>query len=209
MEATLGILSILWVTTLFVYSGSMKVVDFEASRAAVLGYRLVPDRAAGVIGSLLPAVELATSVLLIVAATRTTGAIIAAGLGATFAVAAATALVRGLDVSCGCAGRNGRLNRLTFIRAVTLVVAAAAVITLSPALDTVVAGVAAALALVPAGLLVRQRLVDRRARGHRSQAGHVYRRASEAEVAELAALIARPPSGPAPVALPVVAHENA
>lgn len=212
MESLLATIAILWLATLFAYSGSLKLVDYQASLAAASGYRLLPDSLARGVGAVLPWVELAACGFLLVPATRTAGAAIAAGLGAMFAVASATALVRRLDVSCGCAGQNSRVNRITLIRSLTIVAGASGAIALSPDANTVVAVGAVALALVPAAVALLHRLAYRMTHARHEGRDHHHRHrphVSDTEVATLTALIARPASGPAAVTLPVVVQENA
>lgn len=213
MESLIATATVLWLATLFAYSGSFKLIDYEASVGAVSGYKLLPDSTARAIGVALPWVELAACGLLLVPVTRTAGAALAVALGVVFAGASATALARKLDVSCGCTGRNSRVNRITLIRSLTIVAGAMAVIAVSPNVNAVVAMATVALALLPALLGLRRRLAYGKARGHdghdRQLAHHNHHRASEAEIATLTALIARPPSGAATVSLPVVVQERA
>lgn len=205
MESLLATIALLWLATLFAYSGSLKLVDYEGSLAAASGYRLLPDSVARGIGAVLPVAELAACGLLLVPGTRTVGAALAVGLGAMFGVASATALARGLDVSCGCTGGSSRVNRITLVRSLTIVAGATTVIALSPGANTGVAIAAVVIALLPAGVVFQNRLARRNTLApHR----HQRHRATDADVASLTALMARPPSGAAKVTLPVLVQER-
>lgn len=79
-----------------------KIGDLRAFAASVAEYRIVPPRHARTAACLVVAAELASVALLAVPATRRVGAVLAAGLCATFLVAMSSALRRGLRVDCGC-----------------------------------------------------------------------------------------------------------
>ncbi len=91
-------------------AGAAKVGDLAASGRAVAAYRLLPYESATVAGAVLPFVEIAIGVLLIVGlATRV--AAIAAGLLLLAYLGGVTSVwVRGLRIDCGCFGGGGDLT---------------------------------------------------------------------------------------------------
>ena len=87
----------------FALAGGAKLFDLRGSRRAVADFG-VPVGAASVLGVVLPLVELATAVALLVPATGRAGAIAALVLLVCFVAGVANAMRKGLDVDCGCFG---------------------------------------------------------------------------------------------------------
>jgi putative oxidoreductase len=87
----------------------------------VYGYELVGPKLGVLVAMTLSWLELLVGICL-VGGIFVSGALLAsAGMGAMFAVVLASALIRGLDISCGCFGMNsGKINYLTLIRAVVI-----------------------------------------------------------------------------------------
>ena len=127
---------------LFLLSGLAKLPRREEFVRAVRNYRLVPDRAGRVVAEVLPAVEIASGVLLALGlGIRPVAALLALFL-VGFSAAIAINLLRGRTIDCGCFGPvgNRRITWLTVVRNVVLVgmaVQIAAVAPTSLALDRV------------------------------------------------------------------------
>jgi thiol-disulfide isomerase/thioredoxin/uncharacterized membrane protein YphA (DoxX/SURF4 family) len=88
----------------FALAGVAKLADLTGSRAAVAGFG-VPARLAPALGTLLPLVELAVASALIVSRSARWGAVGAAVLLGTFAVAIARSIGRGQAPDCHCFGQ--------------------------------------------------------------------------------------------------------
>lgn len=86
----------------YVYASLGKIADPAAFAQAIANYRLLPAPAEGLLAATLPWVEALAGLLLLVGALSAGSALVLAGLSALFAGAVASALIRGLDVSCGC-----------------------------------------------------------------------------------------------------------
>jgi len=86
----------------FVYASWNKLLDPQAFAEAVHNYRLVPFALLHPWAHFLPVVELLAGAALILGVLRRGAALTLAGLTALFIAAIATALARGLDISCGC-----------------------------------------------------------------------------------------------------------
>ena len=154
-----------WVSSLFFYAASLKVIDYRATGRSVGGYDLRPGRLAGAAGVVLPLAEAAAGVLVLGGWVWPAGPALTLLLGLSFCYAAWSALHRGLDTDCGCAGaKSGRLTWVTFGRA--LLVSGSAVILLAAGAGThIPAGwvvPAAALSAVPAAWEWRRRRVQTR-----------------------------------------------
>jgi Methylamine utilisation protein MauE len=91
---------------MFLHAGLVKLADVGEFRLAVRNYRLVPERALGLVAVGLPVAEAACGLLL--AAGLATGPVAAVlvALLTVFVVAIAVNLRRGRTFSCGCSGKN-------------------------------------------------------------------------------------------------------
>jgi hypothetical protein len=103
-----------FVGIVFVRTGATKLRDPIGTRIAVLDYRLIPARAAGIAALGLGAAELLVGLgLLAGLASAALGGVV---LLALFSGAAASALVRGLDIDCHCFGEGEKLSPATVSR---------------------------------------------------------------------------------------------
>jgi hypothetical protein len=91
--------------TIFLGSAALKFWQPTEFRAVVESYRLVPEAGAVVLGWLVPALELAGAIGLVMAATRVAAVLLLLSLLAVFTGAIALNLARGRrDLDCGCFG---------------------------------------------------------------------------------------------------------
>jgi uncharacterized membrane protein YphA (DoxX/SURF4 family) len=116
-----------WVGSLFVYSGTMKLAEPISHRVKVVaGYRLLPQPTAHMVALALPVAEVIVGLLILIGTIANLAFLAAALLGAVFLFASGTALFRGIDVSCGCAGRaSASVTTMTVVRATAITVVAA------------------------------------------------------------------------------------
>lgn len=117
---------------LFVVAGVLKLRDPAAFATDIANYQLLPQYAA-LLAAMLPAVEILAGLALIAgpASWRRSAAAAIALMMVVFTVAAASALARGIDISCGCfGGESGRVDGLTIVRDVVLLAAAIAAVVL-------------------------------------------------------------------------------
>jgi hypothetical protein len=93
------------IATIFLGSAAMKFWQPKEFRAAVESYRLVPEAISVWLGWIIPALELAGAIGLVMAATRGGAALLLLCLIAMFTGAIALNLARGRrDLDCGCFG---------------------------------------------------------------------------------------------------------
>ena len=113
---------------LFVVTGILKLRDPAGFATAIANYQLWPQRAA-LLAATLPATEILVGLTLLAAPRpwRRAAAIAIALMVAVFTVAATSAVVRHIDISCGCFGSDsGRIDALTIVRDLALLAAAIA-----------------------------------------------------------------------------------
>lgn len=152
----------LWVGSLFVYAGSIKLgTPLESRVRHARGYRLGPAKFAPAVAAILPFAELCCGSLMLVTPYVRIGALVATTMGMTFALAIGSVLVRGIRTECGCAGSaSDRVRASSLARATLIVAAAVSVMVAGDPLPVGVGLVVFALALAPAALQL--------ARSHRS-----------------------------------------
>ncbi len=98
------------VAGLLAAAGGMKLGDPEAFALAIANYHLLPRQALQPLAYLLPLLELAAAGALFQRPLRGAGWRLSCGLFATFSLAVGLALVRGLDISCGCFGGSSPVS---------------------------------------------------------------------------------------------------
>jgi uncharacterized membrane protein YphA (DoxX/SURF4 family) len=93
--------------TVLSVAGVGKVIDPQASVAAVRAYELLPGGLVAAVGWGLPFLELVLGVLLLAGIAVRPAALATAVLLAVFIAAVTSAAARGLSIDCGCFGGGG------------------------------------------------------------------------------------------------------
>ncbi|MGX5692100.1 MauE/DoxX family redox-associated membrane protein [Dermacoccus abyssi] len=94
----------------FLFAGVPKLTNFPASRRSVRAYKLFSYDVSNLIGTLLPMVEVALGVLLLVGLFTRFSALCAALLLVVFIAGIASAWARGLSIDCGCFSEGGAVS---------------------------------------------------------------------------------------------------
>ena len=106
----IGLLARLILAAVFLISGALKALDARETLVAVRAYQLLPESLVGTVAAVLPYLELALGLLLLVGlATRLT-AVLSALLLAAFIAGVISAAARGLSIDCGCFGGGGQVE---------------------------------------------------------------------------------------------------
>lgn len=90
----------------FVYAAVSKLQDPALFAASVAGYQILPGLFVNLFALLLPAMELVAGLALLATKWTRESALILLGMLGVFFVGLVQALVRGLDISCGCFGEG-------------------------------------------------------------------------------------------------------
>jgi putative oxidoreductase len=117
---------------LFLVTGALKLRDPPAFATAVANYQLWPQLA-GLLAASLPATEVVVGLSLLVLPRpwRRAAAVAAALMMVVFTIAAGSAVVRHIDISCGCFGaESGRIDVLTIARDLALLAGAVGLVVL-------------------------------------------------------------------------------
>ena len=103
----IGLLARLGLAAVWLISGIIKAVDPRTTVVAVRAYQIFPGSLVGIIAGILPFLEIALGVLLVVGlATRLT-AVLSAVVLVAFIAGVISAAARGLSIDCGCFGGGG------------------------------------------------------------------------------------------------------
>ena len=107
---------------IFIYAGVSKILNPDQFAQAVMNYRIVPLVSVNLFAIVLPWLELVSGILLLVGLFSGGSIVMITLLMALFLGAIGTALLRGLDISCGCFSTDGvyKITILYFIRDLVL-----------------------------------------------------------------------------------------
>jgi uncharacterized membrane protein YphA (DoxX/SURF4 family) len=105
-----GTLARFGLAAVWLVSGLLKAADPDQTYVAVRAYDVLPDAGVEVVAALLPWVELALGVLLLVGVGTRLVAALSAGLLVVFVAGVAQAWARGLSIDCGCFGGGGAVE---------------------------------------------------------------------------------------------------
>ena len=87
---------------LFVYAGVQKLLHPYEFAEAVMAYRLLPMTLVGVVAAVLPWIEVAAGLCLVVGLKCRSSLLILSGLLVVFLAVILTSMARGLHIDCGC-----------------------------------------------------------------------------------------------------------
>ncbi len=108
---------------LFIVSSLEKIVDPTAFTQSIVSYKLLPASISVVIATVLPWLELLCGFAVLFGVFLRGSSLLLSLMIATFTIAVVTALVRGLDISCGCFTQdpsNGKIGWMKVVQDVTL-----------------------------------------------------------------------------------------
>jgi hypothetical protein len=112
---------------LFVWAAAAKLPDMAGFAQDVANYRVLPPALVPGIAAAVVGIELLAGALLVLGILERPAAIVAAVLLGAFTVFVAQALLRGIDLRCGCFGGDERASWWTVLRDLTMLAASIAV----------------------------------------------------------------------------------
>ncbi len=107
MQAWVGLVVRLTVGGVWLVAGALKLEDPAESVRAVRAYDLLPEAIVPPVGHLLPVLEVAIGLLLVVGLLTRASAAVSALLFTAFVIGISAAWARGLQIDCGCFGGGG------------------------------------------------------------------------------------------------------
>jgi len=105
----IGLLARLILGGVLLAAGLLKYQHLDKSQMAVRAYDIVPISLANFLGIVLPFVEIAVGILLILGAAIRISSLVGGFLMAIFIFGISQAWVRGLSIDCGCFGGGGQV----------------------------------------------------------------------------------------------------
>ena len=105
-----GTLARLGLAAVWLVSGALKAVDPDQTFVAVRAYDVLPSIGVEVVAAVLPYVELALGLLLLVGVGTRIVAVMALLLLLVFVAGVSQAWARGLSIDCGCVGGGGAVD---------------------------------------------------------------------------------------------------
>lgn len=102
-----GTLARYGLAAVWLISGVLKAVDPDQTYVAVRAYDVLPEAGVEIVAAMLPWVEIALGVLLVVGAGTRAVAVASAVMLLVFIAGVTQAWVRGLSIDCGCFGGGG------------------------------------------------------------------------------------------------------
>ena len=127
VKAALLALCRLVVGGLFLWAASTKVPDMAKFAEEVANYRLLPAALVPVTAAVVVGVEIVTGIALVLGVWARPAALALSGLLGVFTVGITQALLRGIDLRCGCFGGEEAATWWTVLRDVAILAPALAV----------------------------------------------------------------------------------
>ncbi|NMH97072.1 MauE/DoxX family redox-associated membrane protein [Pseudonocardia acidicola] len=109
MRDVVGTLARLGLAAIWLVSGVLKAVDPDQTYVAVRAYDVLPKPGVAVIAGVLPWLEIALGLLLLVGVGTRAVAGLSAAVLVIFIAGVAQAWARGLSIDCGCFGGGGQV----------------------------------------------------------------------------------------------------
>ena len=103
----IGLLARIGLASVWLISGYLKAVDHRTTVVAVRGYRILPESLVVPVASVLPYLEIALGLLLLVGLATRLAAVLSTVVLVVFIAGVISAAARGLSIDCGCFGGGG------------------------------------------------------------------------------------------------------
>ncbi len=110
VQDVVGTLARLALAAVWLLSGVPKALDPDQTYVAVRAYQVLPPTGVELVAAVLPWLEIALAVLLLLGLGTRAVAAVSAGLLAVFIAGVTQAWARGLSIDCGCFGGGGAVD---------------------------------------------------------------------------------------------------
>jgi uncharacterized membrane protein YphA (DoxX/SURF4 family) len=101
---------------LFIVASLDKIADPAAFATSILNYKIVEPTLAMVIATILPSLELLCGLSLLLGLYPRTSALLITFMLIGFTILIISALLRGLDISCGCFTQDPNVSKIGYIK---------------------------------------------------------------------------------------------
>jgi putative oxidoreductase len=116
----------------FLYAALTKLPDMAAFAESIANYRLVPPALVPTVAAAVIGVEVTVGALLVSGRLARGAALVATSVLAVFTLGLSQALLRGIDLRCGCFGGTEPATWLTVLRDVAMLAAALVLLARGP-----------------------------------------------------------------------------
>jgi uncharacterized membrane protein YphA (DoxX/SURF4 family) len=113
-HTTLILLARIFLGGLFIASGLEKILDVQAFANSILQYKVVGQLLAMCTATMLPSLELLCGLSLVIGLYPRGSELLMTVMLAGFTMLIASALLRGLDISCGCFSQDPNVSKIGF-----------------------------------------------------------------------------------------------
>lgn len=103
-DPRLSVLFRLLVGVAFIWAGVVKIGDPAAFEEGLVNYRMLPAATIPFLAVVVPPIEVATGLCLVIGFLCRGAALLSTGMLAVFTVAIVQAIARGINIECGCFG---------------------------------------------------------------------------------------------------------
>ena len=110
---------------IFIYSGLTKVLFPGEFAFAIQNYQILPDSLTNLAALLTPWLEIYCGLFLIAGIYQRASAILISGMLFVFIIALFSAMIRGLDINCGCFGRETQIDWRRIVEDIVLLLLSA------------------------------------------------------------------------------------
>jgi uncharacterized membrane protein YphA (DoxX/SURF4 family) len=104
------------VGSVFIVASIEKMADPAAFTTSIDNYKLLHGEITPVVATVLPWIELLSGLALLFGLVRHGGSLLATIMMAVFTVAVASAVLRGLDISCGCFTQDPNVSKVGWLK---------------------------------------------------------------------------------------------
>ncbi len=111
-NTVLILLARLFLGALFIIASLDKIADANAFASSILNYKIIGESQALIVATVLPWLELFCGLGLIIGIFPKTSAVLLTAMLVVFTVLVASAMLRGLDISCGCFTQDPNAGRI-------------------------------------------------------------------------------------------------
>ena len=105
----------LFIGGMFIYTGIIHLLDPAGLARAITNYQLLPFFSINIFAIILPFIELFAGAAILINRFEKGGSLITSLMLATFTLALAISLYRGLDISCGCFSTNPDAEKISWL----------------------------------------------------------------------------------------------
>lgn len=114
VKASLSVIFRLVIAIVFIYAAVDKISDPYTFAVDIRNYQIIPEAFSNILAVILPWVELCCSLFILFGFYTRSSALLIASMLVVFIIAISLAMIRGLDIDCGCYHSMGNSSKVGF-----------------------------------------------------------------------------------------------